>query len=125
MSWPRDPERYAATMERFKKAQSARWTPEARAKAAEKTIKQFSNPEAREKMSQVKKEFFQKNPEAREQLSKIVKEKCERDPEPLKTARAALAEKHKRKKIRLALIRARSGKVTKCQDESRKRPPSR
>lgn len=115
MSWPKDPVARELARERHRAAQQARWTPEARAKVAERSRGQFAQPEARAKMSAAKRALYKQHPEKREALIKQLRSVTipggrHRSP----ALKAAHQRKRQAREARAALIRERAARVIGC-----------
>lgn len=67
MPWPTDPERRAIALENFRAAQRARWARNdgEREKFRDRGLAQWSSDEARGRMSEIKREQYEKRPEIR------------------------------------------------------------
>jgi hypothetical protein len=80
-----------ADRKKLSKAQKKRCeNPVIRAKLREQSIQYYSNPDAREQMSQIKKAHYQNNPEAREKASKAQLQRFSNPEEREKTSKAQL-----------------------------------
>lgn len=63
MPWPKDPERQELARQRMREASAKRWLrPEEHERQRRNAFKQFSDPEMRQRMSEIKKEQVRKNP---------------------------------------------------------------
>lgn len=108
MPWPTDPVRREAALVKFRAAQRARWTVEARKEAAVRATEQWKDAARRQRMSDVKRRQYVEDPDIARRISNSLRGKSS-PATPARVAGLLAAARRKRERYkRLALIRNRA-----------------